>query len=87
VVFYYFLIVLLIDLLIRLPWIVPDFFYCNLYLRHLLGLSEVRFPHKDRQLFSSSNVPEIIALTKGSYSAAVPFRNLHFGIISDAQIH
>jgi len=32
VVFYHFFIVLLIDLLIRLPWIVPDsLFYCNLY--------------------------------------------------------
>jgi len=37
---------------------------------------EVCFSHKDRQLFSSSNDPEIIALTKGSYNAAVPFRVL-----------
>ena len=67
--------VLLIDLLIHLPWIVLDFlFYCNL--SKTLRISEVCFPDKDRQLFSSSNDPEIIALTKGSYNAAVPFRVL-----------
>ena len=53
VVFYHFLIVLLIDLLIHLPWIVPDSFFIAICIRHLLGLSEVFLPHEDRQLFSS----------------------------------